>query len=45
MFKEYFNLSVLDAIKARATCTTRLAILGLGGVLVREQMLDALKVA
>ncbi|MFF0462778.1 gluconate:H+ symporter [Streptomyces mexicanus] len=33
MFKEYFNLSVLDAIKARTTYTTALAVLGLGGVL------------
>ncbi|WP_306318967.1 MULTISPECIES: gluconate:H+ symporter [unclassified Streptomyces] len=33
MFKEYFNLSVLDAIKARTTYTTVLAVLGLGGVL------------
>lgn len=44
MFKEYFNLSVVDAIKARTTYTTVLAILGLGGVLVLEQVLDALKV-
>ncbi|MEU6251193.1 gluconate:H+ symporter [Streptomyces sp. NPDC047043] len=43
MFKEYFNLSVLDAIKARTTYTTVLAILGLGGVLVLEQVLDAVK--
>ncbi|MGI5380005.1 gluconate:H+ symporter [Streptomyces sp. CA-251387] len=42
MFKEYFNLSVLDAIKARTTYTTVLAILGLSGVLVLEQVLDAL---
>ena len=44
MFKEYFNLSVLDPIKARTTYTTVLAILGLGGVLVLEQVLDALNV-
>ncbi|MFE7168047.1 gluconate:H+ symporter [Streptomyces sp. NPDC057616] len=44
MFKEYFNLSVVDAIKARTTYTTVLAILGLGGVLVLEQVLDVLKV-
>jgi Gnt-I system high-affinity gluconate transporter len=44
MFKEYFNLSVLDAIKARTTYTTVLAILGLGGVLVLEQVLDAVNV-
>ncbi|WP_168582398.1 gluconate:H+ symporter [Gephyromycinifex aptenodytis] len=33
MFKEYFNLSVMDAIKARTTYTTCLAVLGLLGVL------------
>ncbi|NUP63126.1 MAG: gluconate permease [Nonomuraea sp.] len=44
MFKEYFNLSVVDAIKARTSYTTVLAILGLGGVLVLEQVLDVLKV-
>ncbi|MGW3137402.1 gluconate:H+ symporter [Streptomyces sp. NPDC001139] len=44
MFKEYFNLSVVDAIKARTTYTTVLAVLGLGGVLVLEQVLDALQV-
>lgn len=44
MFKEYFNLSVIDAIKARTTYTTVLAILGLGGVLVLEQVLDAFNV-
>ncbi|MER6348087.1 gluconate:H+ symporter [Streptomyces sp. NPDC001595] len=42
MFKEYFNLSVLDAIKARTTYTTVLAVLGLGGVLVLERVLDIL---
>ncbi|PWI12817.1 gluconate permease [Streptomyces sp. Act143] len=41
MFKEYFNLSVLDAIKARTTYTTVLAVLGLGGVLAVERALDA----
>ena len=45
MFKEYFDLSVLDAIKTRTTCTTVLSILGPGRVLVREQVLDALKAA
>ncbi|GAA3839775.1 gluconate transporter [Streptomyces coacervatus] len=44
MFKEYFNLSVLDAIKARTTYTTVLAILGLGGVLAVEWALDALNI-
>ncbi|MEU1804472.1 gluconate:H+ symporter [Streptomyces sp. NPDC019937] len=42
MFKEYFNLSVIDAIKARTTYTTVLAVLGLGGVLAVEASLDAL---
>lgn len=42
MFKEYFNLSVIDAIKARTTYTTTLAVLGLGGVLAMEGVLDAL---
>ncbi|MES4905813.1 MULTISPECIES: gluconate:H+ symporter [unclassified Streptomyces] len=44
MFKEYFNLSVIDAIKARTTYTTTLAVLGLGGVLAVEACLDALGV-
>ncbi|MEV7088603.1 gluconate:H+ symporter [Streptomyces sp. NPDC093085] len=44
MFKEYFNLSVLDAIKARTTYTTVLAVLGLGGVLAVEWTLDALSI-
>lgn len=34
MFKEYFGLSVTDALKTRTTYTTTLAILGLGGVLL-----------
>lgn len=34
MFKEYFNLSVTDAIKARTSYTTVLSILGLGGVML-----------
>jgi Gnt-I system high-affinity gluconate transporter len=42
MFKEYFNLSVTDAIKARTTYTTVLAILGLAGVLALGWALDAL---
>lgn len=42
MFKEYFNLSVIDAIKARTTYTTVLAVLGLGGVLLMERVLDTL---
>ncbi|MFJ5112682.1 gluconate:H+ symporter [Streptomyces sp. NPDC088551] len=42
MFKEYFNLSVIDAIKTRTTYTTVLAVLGLGGVLAVEWALDVL---
>ncbi|MFG2259469.1 gluconate:H+ symporter [Streptomyces mirabilis] len=42
LFKEYFNLSVVDAIKVRTTYTTVLAVLGLGGVLAGEWVLDAL---
>lgn len=44
MFKEYFNLSVLDAIKARTTYTTVLAVLGLGGVFAMDAALSALGV-
>ncbi|MGW7822495.1 hypothetical protein ACWGLF_31305 [Streptomyces puniciscabiei] len=43
-FKEYVNLSVIDAIKARTTYTTVLSVLGLGGVLAMESILDALNV-
>jgi Gnt-I system high-affinity gluconate transporter len=42
--KEYFNLSVIDAIKARTTDTTVLSALGLGGVLAMESILDTLGV-
>ncbi|EFL34954.1 high-affinity gluconate transporter [Streptomyces viridochromogenes DSM 40736] len=42
LFKEYFNLSVIEAIKVRTSYTTVLAVLGLGGVLVVEWVLDAL---
>lgn len=42
LFKEYFNLSVIDAIKVRTTYTTVLAVLGLGGVLAAEWALDVL---
>ncbi|MET8435113.1 gluconate:H+ symporter [Streptomyces sp900116325] len=42
LFKEYFNLSVLQAIKVRTTYTTVLAVLGLGGVLAGEWALDVL---
>lgn len=34
MFKEYFNLSVVETLKARTTYTTVLSVLGLGGVLL-----------
>ncbi|MEV6424828.1 gluconate:H+ symporter [Streptomyces sp. NPDC051662] len=42
MFKEYFNLSVIEAIKVRTSYTTVLAVLGLGGVLLLERALNAL---
>ncbi|MGX4689288.1 gluconate:H+ symporter [Streptomyces sp. JNUCC 63] len=42
LFKEYFNLSVIQAIKVRTTYTTVLAVLGLGGVLAGEWVLDVL---
>ncbi|MGW2083445.1 GntT/GntP/DsdX family permease, partial [Streptomyces sp. NPDC001939] len=42
LFKEYFNLSVIEAIKVRTTYTTVLAVLGLGGVLALEWALDFL---
>ncbi|MFC8824141.1 gluconate:H+ symporter [Streptomyces sp. NPDC057137] len=42
LFKEYFNLSVIEAIKVRTSYTTVLAILGLGGVLAVESVLDVL---
>ena len=34
LFKEYFNLSVIEAIKTRTTYTTALSILGIGGLLL-----------
>ncbi|MGD6944113.1 gluconate:H+ symporter [Cytobacillus gottheilii] len=34
MYKEYLNLSLVDALKSRTTYTTALAILGLIGVLI-----------
>ncbi|MFF4248870.1 gluconate:H+ symporter [Streptomyces sp. NPDC001822] len=42
LFKEYFNLSVVQAIKVRTSYTTVLAVIGLGGVLAGEQILDSL---
>ncbi|MGK3206105.1 gluconate:H+ symporter [Amycolatopsis sp. MEPSY49] len=44
LFKEYFNLSVVEAIKVRTSYTTVLAILGLGGVLAVEGILGALNI-
>ncbi|PWH07313.1 gluconate permease [Brachybacterium endophyticum] len=41
LFKEYFNLDVTDAIKARTTYTTVLAVLGLGGVLLLSLVVPA----
>lgn len=37
--KEYFNLSVIDAIKARTAYSTVLSVLGPGGVLAMESIL------
>ncbi|WP_320774280.1 gluconate:H+ symporter [Streptomyces sp. CRN 30] len=42
LFKEYFNLSVVQAIKVRTSYTTVLSVLGLAGVLAGEWVLDAL---
>ncbi|MFI8006514.1 gluconate:H+ symporter [Streptomyces sp. NPDC086010] len=42
LFKEYFNLSVVQAIKVRTSYTTVLAVIGLGGVLAGERILDSL---
>jgi Gnt-I system high-affinity gluconate transporter len=42
LFKEYFNLSVVEAIKVRTSYTTVLAVLGLGGILAVEGILNAL---
>jgi Gnt-I system high-affinity gluconate transporter len=39
MFKEYFGLSVTEALKTRTSYTTVLAILGLGGVLLLSTFL------
>jgi Gnt-I system high-affinity gluconate transporter len=44
LFKEYFNLSVVEAIKVRTSYTTVLAILGLGGVFAVEGILNALNI-
>ncbi|MFD5459151.1 gluconate:H+ symporter [Streptomyces olivaceus] len=42
LFKEYFNLSVTQAIKVRTSYTTVLSVLGLGGVLLMEQIVDGI---
>ncbi|KOG59714.1 gluconate permease [Streptomyces antibioticus] len=42
LFKEYFNLSVVQAIKVRTTYTTVLAVLGLGGVLAVQWAITTL---
>ncbi|MFJ8082411.1 gluconate:H+ symporter [Streptomyces sp. NPDC096205] len=42
LFKEYFNLSVIQAIKVRTSYTTVLAGLGLGGVLAGQWTITAL---
>ena len=39
LFKEYFNLTVVEALKARTTYTTTLAVLGLLGVLSLNAMI------
>jgi Gnt-I system high-affinity gluconate transporter len=39
LFKEYFNLSVVEAIKTRTSYTTVLSIIGLGGVLLLNLVL------
>lgn len=41
MFKEYFNLSVMETIRARTTYTTVLSVLGLGGVLLLNLVVPA----
>ncbi|MGI5231712.1 SLC13 family permease [Actinoallomurus sp. CA-142502] len=41
LFKQYLNLSVVDAIKIRTTYTTALAVLGLGGVLLMNTFVGA----
>jgi Gnt-I system high-affinity gluconate transporter len=38
LFKEFFNLSVVEAIKTRTSYTTVLSILGLGGVLAMNAL-------
>ena len=40
MFKEYFNLSVTDALKSRTTYTTALSVLGLGAVLLMSLVIN-----
>ncbi len=38
-FKEFFNLSVVEAIKSRTSYTTALSILGVGGVIIENAMI------
>lgn len=40
MFKEYFNLSVTDALKSRTTYTTALSVLGLCAVLLMSLVIN-----
>jgi Gnt-I system high-affinity gluconate transporter len=39
LFKEFFNLSVVDAIKSRTSYTSVLSILGVGGVLLENAII------
>ena len=39
LFKEYFNLSVIEAIKVRTTYTTALSLLGIGGLLLMNMVI------
>ena len=39
LFKEFFNLSLVEAIKSRTSYTTALSILGVGGVLIENAMI------
>jgi Gnt-I system high-affinity gluconate transporter len=41
LFKEYFNLSVIEAIKTRTTYTTALSILGIGGIRLMNLVIGA----
>jgi len=39
LFKEFFNLSVVDALKSRTSYTSVLSILGVGGVLIENAII------